>query len=195
MDDAAAWWGVVIAAVSLCVAMFALGWARETAKAARHANVLQLHDNQRKLLVAFDALHTKVFALQEAFEPVALVDFEEYSVTCYLYVSDNLSKRIMSYYEHCYEIPRNERKIALLENRLKRYTAETHEQFDEMCHELTGVRKDSDKFIINLISDGKKIVVDLRKEIKIEPPALGFWETVVHEYNKPFDWGDEKEPE
>lgn len=195
MADGGFGWSEGIAALSLGVSGIALLWAKTSADAAKQANRLQLHNNQRQLLVAFDAIHSRVFILQEGFEAKELIGFEEHAITCYLYVSKDLAERIVDYYKRCFQIELDEYSVTLLARRIQRFSERDQKEGERLARELNDKSKSAETFIKKLIEDGKRINEDLRNEIRIDPPKPNLWETLLYEYNKPFDWGDEKEPE
>lgn len=105
MTEITDWISAGSAAVAAVAALAALGFslhasgsAKASASAAKEANTIQLHTYRKALYLAFRDLYSHVYIKGQFLKDEEVFPFNEQSLTSYLYVNDELAKRIEDFY-------------------------------------------------------------------------------------------------
>lgn len=92
----------VVAAIAAVAAfgfsVYASGSAKASANAAKEANRIQLHTYRKELYLAFRDLYSRVYIEGDHLKDEVVFPFNEQSLTSYLYVNDELAKKIEDFY-------------------------------------------------------------------------------------------------
>lgn len=188
-------WSEGISALSLGVSIVALTWARTSASAARRANTIQLHVYQRELFKAFHDLHEGFNRRGRFIRDEDIAAFQEHAKTVYLYVSEGLGKSILDYYHLCREINIMEAGLDISKTDLRQMRSGgfTLEELREKDATIKSVNTQLNKLMKSGIEMGVPTFERLNDEIRIDKPHKTLWHHFKEQFNKPFDWGDEKE--
>lgn len=198
MADGGFGWSEGIAALSLGVSLFALAWAKTSADAARRANLIQLHTYHKDLFRDFRELYWCFQRRGYDITRDEIGAFHDHANTCQLYLSKGLSADVFRYFISLRKLHSKRRAYHVCCEQIRIHAAPLVAYEDELKRlRENEARLESESLeLLNTIDNlGDSILERMTQEISLTKLQPSLWSRFVAFYKKPYDWGDNQEPQ
>lgn len=191
------WVSAVAAVIAVGISFFALFVSWSSANTAERANDIQLHVYRKELYSAFYDLYIRFRTEGQFMKHENVFEFQPFSKTSYLYVSDSLHKGIDEFYINCRKLSVTNESMNWLSGEITKYrkSGYTEEELKSTIQSFNEQREDIKQLMEVTIPLSIRVHDELKEEIRLDKAPQGIWQRIKEVYNDPFPWEDQQEPQ